>query len=146
MNMDLKKILAALCLSVTAVGIQAQTQPSVQRHPGASPSSPRLTSWLTDPGNSVFFERQLAQPMFTKARTTLTKDQVMLVDTTSTTGNTVITVDDTKAAQVIDGFGFALTGGSAMNIMKMSPASRFTLLKEMFSTNGNNIGTSYIRR
>ncbi len=47
--------------------------------------------------------------------------------------------------QGIDGFGFALTGGSAGLIMKMSPDKRNTLLQELFSENGNSAGISYIR-
>jgi glucosylceramidase len=35
--------------------------------------------------------------------------------------------------QPIDGFGFALTGGSAMLINKMSESGRAKLLKELFT-------------
>jgi len=59
--------------------------------------------------------------------------------------NPVIVVDETQTFQSIDGFGFALTGGSASNIIKMSPAARAALLKELFATDKNNIGTSYLR-
>jgi glucosylceramidase len=56
-----------------------------------------------------------------------------------------IIVDDKRTYQSIDGFGFALTGGSAMNMMKMSKAARSSLIKELFATDKNNIGTSYLR-
>jgi glucosylceramidase len=54
-------------------------------------------------------------------------------------------VNEKETYQSIDGFGFALTGGSAMLIMRMSVAARLALLKEIFSADGNNIGVSYLR-
>lgn len=47
--------------------------------------------------------------------------------------------------QTVDGFGFALTGGSAELMMKMSKAERTKLLKDLFATDGDAIGVSYIR-
>jgi glucosylceramidase len=47
--------------------------------------------------------------------------------------------------QSIDGFGFALTGGSAQLLMRMEPAQRAVLLKELFTPKGNGIGVSYLR-
>ena len=45
----------------------------------------------------------------------------------------------------MDGFGFALTGGSAMHIINMSASARNTLLHQLFDTIGNAIGVSYLR-
>lgn len=87
--------------------------------------------WLTNPDRSVLFEQQPDDLKFEKPKTS---------DTTST-----ITVDDTKLFQPIDGFGFALTGGSAMHIMKMSAESRADLLHDVFSTEKKSIGVSYLR-
>ncbi len=56
-----------------------------------------------------------------------------------------ITIEDQHSLQTMDGFGFALTGGSAQLIMKMSPAARHRLLAELFSTKGAGIGVSYLR-
>jgi len=56
-----------------------------------------------------------------------------------------IVVNDKETFQSIDGFGYALTGGSAQHIVKMSVPARAALLKELFATNGTNIGVSYIR-
>jgi glucosylceramidase len=56
-----------------------------------------------------------------------------------------IFVNDKETFQSIDGFGYALTGGSAQHIVKMSAPARAALLKELFATNGTNIGVSYIR-
>lgn len=58
----------------------------------------------------------------------------------------IIEVDTTQRFQSIDGFGFALTGGSAYLInQKLSPAKREELLKELFLTEGTGIGVSYLR-
>ncbi len=56
-----------------------------------------------------------------------------------------LTVDDAQHFQSMDGFGFALTGGSAQLLMRMSAAQRTALLKELFTTGGDGIGVSYLR-
>lgn len=57
----------------------------------------------------------------------------------------VLTVDDAKHFQTMDGFGFALTGGSAQLLMRMGSAQRTALLKELFTVGDNGIGVSYLR-
>ena len=57
----------------------------------------------------------------------------------------VVDVNDMSQFQWMDGFGVALTGGSAQLLMKMDPAKRAALLKELFSTGGDGIGVSYLR-
>src|SRR5665213_866694 len=56
-------------------------------------------------------------------------------------GVNVITVDDSQKFQVMDGFGFALTGGSAQLMMKMSAPTRTALLHELFGRGPEHIGT-----
>lgn len=56
-----------------------------------------------------------------------------------------IIIDDRQEFQTMDGFGFALTEGSAFHLHHMSAAARTRILEEMFSTDGNNVGFSYIR-
>jgi glucosylceramidase len=57
-----------------------------------------------------------------------------------------IVIDTTLRFQTMDGFGYTLTGGSAqlMN-QKLTPANRSALLRELFLTEGNGIGISYLR-
>ncbi len=86
--------------------------------------------WLTNADRSAMFQKQAQPLIFGKA-----------VDK----GETTITVNDKGKYQSIDGFGFTLTGGSAQLMMKMSPQSRKALIKELFATDGNNIGISYLR-
>ena len=57
----------------------------------------------------------------------------------------VIDVDDKQTYQSMEGFGFALTGGSAQLMMRMSPSSRSALLKELFGQGKDEIGVSYLR-
>ena len=56
-----------------------------------------------------------------------------------------IEVDDRQTFQSTDGFGFALTGGSAQLLMRMEESQRTELLKELFSPEGKGIGVSYLR-
>lgn len=88
-----------------------------------------VTEWLTLGDSSVLFKQQPSKISFTKQRSALP----------------AIEIDETKRFQSIDGFGFALTQGSAMPIIRITPAKRAALLKELFDTTGNNIGISYIR-
>ena len=57
----------------------------------------------------------------------------------------VLTVDDAQHFQTMDGFGFALTGGSAQLLTRMSAPQRAALLKELFTAGGDGIGVSYLR-
>ncbi|HEX8037781.1 MAG TPA: glycoside hydrolase family 30 beta sandwich domain-containing protein [Chryseosolibacter sp.] len=63
-----------------------------------------------------------------------------------TTLESVIDVDTTKHYQTIDGFGYALTGGSADLIhQKLDASQRSALLRELFLTDSKGIGISYLR-
>jgi glucosylceramidase len=85
--------------------------------------------WLTNPDRSALFQLQSPPTPFTS----------------SPAKEPIIDVDDTKTFQTIDGFGFAVTGGSAQLLMRMDPAARAAILRELYADDGNNIGTSYIR-
>ncbi len=88
-----------------------------------------ISLWLTDPDASVLFKKQNSATVFADRKT----------------DNKIIEIDENKTFQSIDGFGYTLTGGSAMHIHNMEPAARAALLKELFDTNDNNIGVSYLR-
>jgi glucosylceramidase len=87
------------------------------------------TEWLTTPDGVSLFAQQKAKPHFTSAPAS----------------GSVINVDDTKTFQTIDGFGYALTGGSAQLLMRMTPTARAAILHELFDTKGSSIGVSYLR-
>ncbi len=61
------------------------------------------------------------------------------------TAEGVIRVDDATTYQVIDGFGHAVTGGTAQLMMKMSPAARHALLEDLFGSRSGQRNMSYIR-
>jgi glucosylceramidase len=58
---------------------------------------------------------------------------------------TTITIDATLDLQPIEGFGYTLTGGSAMLLHQMGEAERAKLLKEFFGNDSSSIGVSYLR-
>lgn len=51
----------------------------------------------------------------------------------------VIQLNPDETFQSIDGFGFALTGGSAQVIYRLDPAKRAALLQELFANNGISV-------
>lgn len=89
--------------------------------------SDKVNVWLTNPAASVLFQQQ-PDLLFEKS-----------------SEKPLIVLNPNQTYQTIDGFGFALTGGSAQHIINMSVASRASLLKELFATDGENIGASYLR-
>ncbi|MEO8370851.1 MAG: glycoside hydrolase family 30 beta sandwich domain-containing protein [Candidatus Solibacter sp.] len=56
-----------------------------------------------------------------------------------------IVIDRGLQMQSIDGFGYALTGGSAELLMKMSRDARAKILKQIFSQDDTGLGVSYLR-
>jgi glucosylceramidase len=57
-----------------------------------------------------------------------------------------ITIDSTIIYQTIDGFGYTLTGGSAMLLStKLDDNERTALLRELFLNDEKGIGVSYLR-
>ena len=54
-------------------------------------------------------------------------------------------VDDAQVFQPIEGFGFSLTGGSALLISRLPTVERSALLRELFTRRGNGIGVSCLR-
>jgi glucosylceramidase len=59
--------------------------------------------------------------------------------------NVQLTINPATTYQVMDGFGYTLTGGSAMHLMHMSATAREKLLQELYGTGAGDIGVSYIR-
>ncbi len=75
----------------------------------------------------------------------LKKQNISLLFHSASNGNPNIIVDTTKTYQSIDGFGFCLTDGSAYLINSLAATDRAAILKELFSTDSNGIGISYLR-
>jgi len=88
-----------------------------------------VSFWLTTPDKSSLFKYQ----------------NVSLNFSSSVNAGTTIDVNATQKFQTIDGFGFAMTGGSAMLINGLSAQNKDNLLKELFLTDSTYIGISYLR-
>ncbi|WP_240543822.1 glycoside hydrolase family 30 protein [Spirosoma foliorum] len=84
--------------------------------------------WLTDPSRSILFAKQPSLAFKSEQKDV-----------------PAIHVDPAQTYQTIDGFGYTLTGGSAMLLSRMEATARAKLLKELFSTEGKGIGVSYLR-
>jgi glucosylceramidase len=115
------KSVIVICLLVCAL--------TVAPAPLQSQKSGEVQVWLTNGDKSALFELQRPFLQFSKA----------------TSEELTIEIDDQKTFQSIDGFGFALTGGSAQHLAHMDAAKRAALLKELFAVDGKNIGISYVR-
>lgn len=97
--------------------------------PASAQKKGNVWLWLTTPDRSSLLSKQ--KPLhFQKA---------------DAAGLPVIEVDSGRKFQQMDGFGFALTGGSAQLLMRMDAAQRRALLQELFGTGEHDIGVSYLR-
>ena len=101
--------------------------------PVAPPVVPVVSSdvalWLTNPDKSALLQKQ----------------NLALNFSAGAGSGQVITVDSTQTYQGIDGFGYCLTGGSAQLIHQLPSAQQSALLNELFLTDTNHIGVSYLR-
>jgi glucosylceramidase len=90
----------------------------------------QIEAWITTNDRTSLFEKQ--------------KEVLEFSDQNVGRGPAIV-IDGNQVFQTIDGFGFALTGGSAELLMKMNKTERAKILRELFATDDNNIGISYIR-
>ena len=87
-----------------------------------------VDSWITTPNKSMLLKQQ---PQFS-----FSPEKSFLP---------TIVVDTANSLQSIDGFGYSLTGGSAIMLNKLSSEARSDLFKELFLTDNDGIGISYLR-
>jgi len=95
----------------------------------------QIEAWITSPDRSFLFSQQPERIPFSAVNVV----RGWGVQTAP------IVIDEQRTMQTIDGFGFALTGGSAELMMKMSRSERAKLIKELISPDSDGIGVSYIR-
>jgi len=88
-----------------------------------------VSLWMTSLDGSTLFKQQ----------------NVILNFGQSANSYPTIEVDATQKYQIIDGFGYSLTGGSASLINGLLPQAKEDLLKELILTDATNIGVSYLR-
>ncbi|CAN5389900.1 glucosylceramidase [soil metagenome] len=85
-------------------------------------------AWITNPDRLTLFAK--VEPILFEEKSSATS---------------VIVIDTTTRYQSMDGFGYSLTGGSAQLIYKLNERDRSKLLNELFRSDENNIGVSYLR-
>lgn len=124
----MKKLLF-LILALASFGCSKKSVSNTDSDNTITPLPTDVALWLTDPSSSMLFKQQNVQLNFSTAQNS----------------NPTINIDEQQSFQTIDGFGYTLTGGSAYHIHSMDAASRTALLKELFATDANNIGVSYLR-
>jgi glucosylceramidase len=91
--------------------------------------STTVIQWrLTTPDKSVLFASQAEMSFQSDSTTT-----------------TTLAVDTASRFQSVDGFGYTLTGGSAQLINALPDSTKDALLRELFTTEGNGIGISFLR-
>jgi glucosylceramidase len=88
-----------------------------------------IEAWVTNPDRSSLFQKSPDSIHFR----------------TSGARAPLIVIDPAQQFQSIDGFGYALTGGSAELLMKMSPEPRARILRQTFASDAANLGVSYLR-
>lgn len=93
------------------------------------PNATGCSVWLTNADKSALFQLQPKKLNFSNSKNY----------------SRVIEINDSQTFQTMDGFGYCLTGGSAMLINKMNAGKKAALLKELFASDKNNIGVSYLR-
>ncbi|HAH25808.1 MAG TPA: glucosylceramidase [Prolixibacteraceae bacterium] len=119
-----------ICSLISFQTVDAQNQKKETSSSGQNTEPMNIEAWITNPDRSALFEKQSEPASF---------------NTRDSHRGTPIIIDDGQPLQTMDGFGFALTGGSAELMMKMSAPERSKLIHELFETSENNIGISYIR-
>ncbi len=97
--------------------------------PSVNNSDTTVQLHLTTPDGSVLVEQQDSTLTFSN----ISPSQV------------TVEVDTSQVFQIIDGFGYTLTGGSAILINQMADADKIALLNELFTTEDGGIGVSYLR-
>ena len=116
-------------LSLSCRSQESKSEPVMIRGISPSESKSDISSWLTNPDKSALLQKQ----------------DVKIIFNTPANQYSTIFVDTTTTYQVMDGFGIALTGGSAYLINNLSPEIRDALLNELFLQDDNSIGISYLR-
>lgn len=109
----------------------------------AADAAPQAPSTPTGPGNGPY---QVAVWETNPAQTARFSQSATGLNFGPAAGQRpAITVDTAQTYQTVDGFGYALTGGSAQLLHQMSAPARAALLQELFGTGAGGIGVSYLR-
>ena len=123
--------LIALCAVTGALAASPRTDAvphSATRRPLRDAAADTVAVWMTAGDRSALLAKQPT-----------------LVSAAPTAGVPTITVDGATTFQTMDGFGYTLTGGSAIVINRMPAVARDALLRELFARSATSLGVSYLR-
>lgn len=128
--MNKNKVLIAVIIGYLCINADC----SSKKQPDPSNPNPPLgisgiAAWITTGDRTNLLQKQSALIPFSSATNT----------------NPTVEIDSTITYQTVDGFGYTLTGGSAYHINHLSAAQKSSLLEELFGSNENSIGISYLR-
>jgi glucosylceramidase len=126
-NAAVAVLVAALAAATNCTGPES-LQPPTSAAAAALAAGDTVQVWLT-----------------TGSKSALLAKQPTLTFKTATNNNPTITVDGATTFQTIDGFGYTLTGSSALVINRMPATARDALLRELFTRDYSSLGVSYLR-
>ena len=89
----------------------------------------QVEAWITKGDQSALLRKEITNLVFSSPTNTFS----------------TIDIDSNATLQTIDGFGYTLTGGSAVLINNMGETEKSRLLQELFGKDSNSIGISYLR-
>ena len=127
---SVEKVKSASSESNTSIDIAVKAEKTDKKKETSSSKGSDINSlqmYLTDPSAKIFFAKQETPK--------IGKNDEKCAE---------ITIDSNERFQTIDGFGFALTGGSAYLLNKMSANDRAEVLKRFYDPSAG-IGASMVR-
>jgi len=125
MNHPIALLILSFLLIKCSSSDSTSNEPDVTTPPNQNITYSNVDLYVTKPDKSALFKLQSTKvPLYTENI------------------NFSITVNPETTYQEMDGFGFSLTGGSALHLNNMSASERTKILKELFSV--DNIGVSYL--
>lgn len=117
------------CMSISCRCQENNPKPVAAKVKTTADAESGISWWLTNPDQSALLQKQESE----------------IFVSSMTNPFPTINVDDKNTYQEMDGFGMALTGGSAYLINTLPSQTRNALLKELFLQDDNSIGISYLR-
>ena len=132
--MDSNKLIITAIISIGLLSLNSNCSKSKSTSPVPDPVPPvvvpgTIASWITKGDKSLLLQKQTSLLAFNSAINT----------------NATVEIDSTITYQTIDGFGYTLTGGSALLINRLPAAQKTALLLELFGNGENALAISYLR-
>lgn len=123
-------LLFCSCMSLLMVLPGSCNKKGGSEEPTPPPAGPGVVQqWFTSFNQSQILQRQ----------------SELLAFTTTNPGGAIIEIDEATSYQKMEGFGYTLTGSSAMLINSMVVAEKAKLLNELFGSGDESIKISYLR-